>query len=104
MTKARTSGWLLFSALCVALVAGRPLSAADLEPFTVGYLQLKNDSTYSGKRTFARFLMHPIGRPYVGAKVALKETKFHAMAAGLEMKLKRKKGKSAPPPTPSMSW
>ena len=92
------SGWR-FAGLVIlvlaTLLAWRPAAAADLKPFTIGYLQLKSDSTYSRKRTFSRFLMHPIGCPYVGAKVALKETKFHAMAAGLEMKLKRRKGKSA---------
>ena len=66
------------------------VSAAD---FTIGYLQLQDDSRYSGKRTFAQYLMQPLGRPYAGAEVALKESKFHGSAVGAEFKLQPVKGK-----------
>lgn len=75
--------------LWLLAVAISPLQASDLSPYPIGYLQLKSDPDYSRKRRFAQYLTQPIGRPYVGARVALKETKFHAMSAGLEMQLQR---------------
>lgn len=64
--------------------------AAD---FTIGYLQLQDDPRYSSKRSFAQYLMQPLGRPYAGAEVALKESKFHGAAVGAEFKLQQVKGK-----------
>ncbi len=74
----------------LALLLSNLVSAAD---FTIGYLQLQDDSRYSGKRTFAQYLMQPLGRPYAGAEVALKESKFHGSAVGAEFKLQQVKGK-----------
>lgn len=74
----------------LALLLSNAASAAD---FTIGYLQLQDDARYSGKRTFAQYLMQPLGRPYAGAEVALKESKFHGSAVGAEFKLQQVKGK-----------
>lgn len=74
----------------LALLLSNVASAAD---FTIGYLQLQDDPRYSGKRTFAQYLMQPLGRPYAGAEVALKESKFHGSAVGAEFKLQQVKGK-----------
>lgn len=74
----------------LALLLSNAVSAAD---FPIGYLQLQDDARYSGKRTFAQYLMQPLGRPYAGAEVALKESKFHGSAVGAEFKLQQVKGK-----------
>ncbi len=63
------------------------------QDFTIGYLQLKQDPRYAKKRTFARYLLQPLGRPYAAAQVALGEVKFHGAAVGATFKLKRVKGK-----------
>lgn len=69
-----------------------PVAAAD---FNIGYVQLKKDSRYARTRTYARYLGQAIGRPYTGAKVALKEVKFHGAEVDAEFKLTRKRRKSA---------
>ena len=81
---------LLGALLCLTLG-----SAAGAETFTIGYLQLKKDARYSKTRSYAKFLLHPFGRPYTGAKVALDEIKFHGTEAGVTFKLDREKERDA---------
>ena len=59
------------------------------DDFIIGYLQLKKDPRYARKRLYARFLGQPLGRPYQGATMALKEVKFHGQALGVSFKIKR---------------
>ena len=80
----RTLCFLLTLLLCHTAMA------AD---FTIGYLQLQDDTRYSSKHAYAQYLMQPLGRPYPGAQVALKESKFHGAAIGAEFKLQQVKGK-----------
>ena len=88
--KAIISIIVLFTAFSFAII-----NSAAAGDFTIGYLQLKKDGRYSKKRTFAQYLMQPLGRPYSAAKVALGEVKFHAAAINSQFKLKRSKGKNA---------
>ena len=81
---------VLLAALAVMLSV--PVAAAD---FNIGYVQLKKDSRYARTRTYARYLGQALGRPYTGAKVALKEVKFHGAEVDAEFKLTRKRRKSA---------
>ena len=81
--------------LAMALVLAPNLAAAATSDFVIGYLQVKGDSRYGRKRAYARYLTHPLGRPYAGAKVALKEVKFHGSGAGVTFKLRRIKGENA---------
>ena len=81
---------VLLAALAVML--SMPVAAAD---FNIGYVQLKKDSRYARTRTYARYLGQALGRPYTGAKVALKEVKFHGAEVDAEFKLTRKRRKSA---------
>lgn len=78
--------FLLAAALPVALCA---------DVLTIGYLELEKDSRYGKKRTYARYLTQPLGRPYDGAEVALREARFAGEAANLEFKLERVKTKDA---------
>ena len=87
----------LLTAFALALVftgAAPPASAAP-EELTIGYLALKKDPRYARKRTYARFLTQPLGSPYVGAKVAIEESRFVGAVLGVELKLKRRRAKSA---------
>ena len=43
----------------------------------MGYLEQTDDKRYSKQRMQAQFLGQPLGRPYVGAEVALKDVSFH---------------------------
>ena len=87
----------LLTAFALALVftgAAPPASAAP-EELAIGYLALKKDPRYARKRTYARFLTQPLGSPYVGAKVAIEESRFVGAVLGVELKLKRRRAKSA---------
>ncbi len=90
MTRAALGGYAL--ALLLGLLAAGPAAAGE---FVIGYLQLKRDARYGEKRTYARFLTEPLGRPWPGAKVALGEIRYHGSAAGVTFALKRRKGRDA---------
>ena len=75
----------LFLMITATHGASEPLTGND---FIIGYLQLKKDPRYARKRLYARFLGHPLGRPYKGATMALKEVKFHGQALGISFKIK----------------
>jgi ABC transporter substrate binding protein (PQQ-dependent alcohol dehydrogenase system) len=47
------------------------------------------------KRTDARYLLQPLGRPYPGAEVALGEAKFVGSALGVQFALERVRGKDS---------
>ena len=78
--------FLLGALLCLTLG-----TTAGAETFTIGYLQLKKDARYSKTRSYAQFLLEPLGRPYTGAKVALDEIQFHGTEAGVTFKLDRER-------------
>ena len=69
----------------VALVS--PAMAADSE-FPIVMLALEDDTRYGKKQLFARFQGQALGRPVAGAKVALKEVKFHGAALGIRFSLR----------------
>ena len=79
---------LLGAILCLTISA-----TAKAEEFTIGYLQLKKDARYAKTRTYAQFLLEPLGRPYSGAKVAMDEITFHGAGAGVTFKLDRERGR-----------
>ena len=84
---------LAFGLLVLALAAAPPAGAAA-EELLIGYVALKKDPRYTVKRRFARYLTEALGSPYVGAKVAVEESKFTGSAVGVEFKLKRRRAKS----------
>ena len=87
----------LLAAVGLALVLGAsaPCAGAAAEELSIGYLALKNDPRYTIKRTYARYLTEALGSPYVGAKVAIEESRFVGSAVGVEFKLERRRAKSA---------
>lgn len=75
------------------LCAGLALSSASMaetKTFSIGFLELKKDPRYKKKRLLARFAGQALGRPYAGAEVAIKESKYHGLEINTELKLKRK--------------
>ena len=84
---------LAFGLLVLTLAAAPPAGAAA-EELLIGYVALKKDPRYTFKRRFARYLTEALGSPYVGAKVAIEESKFVGSAVGVEFKLKRRRAKS----------
>ncbi len=83
--------FILLSAVLVLNVT----TSALADDIVIGYLELKKDPRYGKKRNFARYLLQPLGRPYLGAEVALQEVRFHGAALGVKFKLERVRGKDA---------
>ena len=79
----------------LALAGVAPPAGATPQELVIGYVALKKDPRYARKRTYARYLTQALGAPYVGAKVAIEESRFVGAALGVEFKLKRRRGKSA---------
>jgi ABC transporter substrate binding protein (PQQ-dependent alcohol dehydrogenase system) len=78
---------LLFVSACIWLVAG--VSQAADRVVSIAYLELEDDQRYREKQMLARYPGQPWGRPYAGAEVALKESRFAGSAVGVEFRLER---------------
>ena len=88
------NGFVPILGLLVLSLATAPPAGAVAQELTIGYIALKKDPRYALKRTFARYLTEALGAPYVGAKVAIEESRFAGAAVGVEFKLKRRRAKS----------
>lgn len=76
--------------LTLALLPAGPVVAANaMESLPIGYLELEGDPRYFEARLDERYPSQPWGRPYPGAVVALEESAFHGMAAGIKFELRR---------------
>lgn len=73
----------------IMLIGFIPLSSQATDTFSIGYLELKKDDRYKKKRLFARFMGQPLGRPFAGATIALKEVKFHGTEIGVSFALEK---------------
>ena len=80
--------------LFVLALAAAPSAGAAAQELVIGYVALEKDPRYTLKRTYARYLTEALGSPYVGAKVAIEESKFVGSVVGVEFKLKRRRVKS----------
>lgn len=74
------------AALLLALGCALPASAASVR---LAYLEIADDPRYDEKRLYFRGLHAPLGRPYAGAEVALREARFVGKAIGAEFSLER---------------
>lgn len=59
------------------------------------FLELDKDARYHEKQLFFRTLSRPLGQPYAGAEVALREARFVGQALGVGFALERVKGKDS---------
>ena len=89
-SRALTHIALAASLLLFALVAG----AAEVIRF--GYLELNEDSRYDERKAFFRTLSRPLGEPFAGAEVALRESRFVGQAIGVSFDIVRARGADAP--------
>lgn len=78
--------------LCVLLFLGLSQSIALAQPqqVVIGYLEQTQDPRYHPSYLDNEFQGQPWGRPFVGAEVALAESRFPAMAIGAEFSLDRR--------------
>ncbi len=70
-----------------------PVSHAGEGVLAIGYLELEGDPRYRRKHLEARYQAQPWGRPYAGAEVALKESRFAGAGAGVRFELRRIQGR-----------
>ncbi|MFC3103298.1 amino acid ABC transporter substrate-binding protein [Salinisphaera aquimarina] len=70
--------------------AASPATDGGLKAFTFGYIGWNDDPRYSEARVEQQFQGEPWGRPLAGAQVALDESKFPGMAAGVKFALDEK--------------
>lgn len=73
----------------IILIGFIPLSSQANDTFSIGYLELKKDDRYKKKRLFSRFMGQPLGRPFAGASIALKEVKFHGTEIDVSFALEK---------------
>lgn len=83
------------AAIVLSLLSAPVWANEESKVFNIGYLSLKKDSRYTKKQLYARFLGQALGRPVAGAKVALKEVKYHGAELGLKFALLEAKAKSS---------
>ena len=74
--------------------ASLPVYAAA-QTLSIGYVQQSADPRYDDKHMTAQFLGQALGRPSVGAEVALKEVKFHGQNAGIDFVLEQAEAATA---------
>lgn len=68
---------------------------AFAETVRFAWLELDQDARYDERRTFFRTLSRPLGSPYAGAEVAMREARFVGQALKVEFKLERAAGADA---------
>ncbi|HRP26416.1 amino acid ABC transporter substrate-binding protein, partial [Thauera sp.] len=82
-----------FALLAWTLLAASAAMAAEVIRF--GYLELDKDARYDDKKAFFRTLSRPLGPPFAGAEVAMREARFVGQALGVSFELARAKGADA---------
>jgi ABC transporter substrate binding protein (PQQ-dependent alcohol dehydrogenase system) len=83
------------SVLLVLSLLSPSLAVAQQKRLVIGYLELAGDPRYFETHVEARYPAQPWGRAYPGAEVALDESVFHGIAAGVEFELRRETVRSA---------
>lgn len=84
-------------ALLVGLALAAPAAGQDAAdgadtgrtPLVFGYVELADDPRYEAARLEQELQGEPWGRPVAGARVAIDESKFPGIAAGVEFSLRR---------------
>jgi ABC transporter substrate binding protein (PQQ-dependent alcohol dehydrogenase system) len=77
---------VLPSVLAVLLLSAVTAAAQTV---TLAHLEIEDDARYIDARLAQRNLVRPRGRPYAGAEVALRESRFAGKARGVEFALQR---------------
>lgn len=85
--------WAHVAALLAVFMFSLPVVAAETIRF--GFLELAKDARFDEKRLFFRTLSRPLGDPFAGAEVAMREARFVGQALGVSFALERLRGKDA---------
>ena len=89
-------GALLLRALgLVGLLVALTVPAWAATTVRIAHLELDTDARYDETRLFFRGLAQPLGRPFPGAEVALREARFVGQAIGAAFALERVAGADA---------
>lgn len=83
--------WAHVAALLAVFMFSLPVVAAETIRF--GFLELAKDARFDEKRLFFRTLSRPLGDPFAGAEVAMREARFVGQALGVSFALERVRGK-----------
>ena len=89
------AGLVLAAALAGAVAFPDRAPAQATKPFTIGYLEVAGDPRYVERRVYTGLRLRTRKRPFDGALVALRESRFAAAAMGVELVLERRSGDSA---------
>ncbi|HJV27311.1 MAG TPA: ABC transporter substrate-binding protein [Aromatoleum sp.] len=81
----------LFAALAALLFAPATWAAT----VRIAHLEIEGDPRYDETHLALHGLAQPLGRPYAGAEVAIREAKFAGKAAGVDFALERVSGADA---------
>jgi ABC transporter substrate binding protein (PQQ-dependent alcohol dehydrogenase system) len=76
---------------------GAPAGAQDAgakQPFVIGYVELEGDVRYDDQYAYATLPLRPLGRPFVGAEVAIEESVQIGDVIGVDFALERMAGAS----------
>lgn len=88
----------LFLTLAGAAAQQRPAPPEGASPsppvrlLRIGYVELLEDERYDEETAYARIQLRPLGRPFVGAEVALGEAKFLESVLKVRFELVRSQG------------
>jgi len=100
MTRSRPSAVLAIALACALLrpafaqqppAAQTPAAQANLK---IGYVELSEDPRYDEERAYARIQVRPLGRPFVGAEVAITESASISRVLRINYSLERFSGAS----------
>lgn len=64
----------------------------QIRPLRIGYVELLEDARYDEETAYARIQLRPLGRPFVGAEVAVGEAKFLESVLKVRFELVRRQG------------
>ncbi len=75
--------------------AGNAAGAGEAARLTIGYLEIAGDARYEDRRAYAGIHLRPRGRPFDGARMAVRESRILSRALKVRFGLERAAGKSA---------
>ena len=86
---------LLFLATVLVFGPSGNAFAAEVEKFTIGYLEITGDPRYEEKRAYARIRVKPHDRPLAGAELAMHQSRIPGRAIKMEFTLERATAENA---------
>lgn len=80
----------VLTVLCCLLVCWAPFASYAETEMTIGYIGWKKDPRYGKSHLRKRLPLQPGGRPYAGAQLAIKDSKFALLKSGATLSLEKK--------------